>query len=84
MLVSSWTQTGSYTNVSISAVLASGEPISVYLTNQIGPGTTVANEIASTSISPKGSPQTETLLGALVGSGQLLPGPCGSHHDLPR
>ena len=70
MLVSSWAQTGSYTNVSISAVLGSGEPISVYLTNQIGPGTTVANEIGSTSISPSASPQTETLFtGLSLGAG---------------
>src|SRR5579872_3534422 len=70
MLVSSWTQTGSYTNVSISAVLGSGEAISVYLTNQIGPGTTVANEIATTSITPGSSPQTETLFSGLsLGAG---------------
>jgi uncharacterized protein (TIGR03437 family) len=42
----SWTQTGTYSNVSISAALANG-PDNVFLTNKIGPGTTAANVIAS-------------------------------------
>jgi hypothetical protein len=49
-----WSQTGTYTNVSITAPLAdltSGGPIggvegTVYLVNQIGPGTTSANNVA--------------------------------------
>lgn len=52
----SWTQTGSYTDVTISAFLSSlanggGGTGTVYLTNQIGPGTTVANQIAVTTVS---------------------------------
>jgi hypothetical protein len=72
VLVSGWTQTGSYTNVSISAELSNGggAPISVYLTNQIGPGTTVANQIASTSISPASVDETDTLFtGLSLGAG---------------
>lgn len=48
-----WTQSSSYSNVSVSAVLsnASGSGASLamhaFLTNSAGPGTTVANEIAS-------------------------------------
>jgi hypothetical protein len=54
--VYSWTQTGTYTNVSIAADLttdvAIGFPlafatVNAYLMDQIGPGTTGANEIAS-------------------------------------
>ena len=44
-----WTQTGSYSNVSVVVVvnnlLSDGSAITAYLTNQIGPGTTTANEI---------------------------------------
>lgn len=52
----SWTQTGSYTDVTISAFLSSlanggGGTGTVYLTNQIGPGTTIANQIAVTTVS---------------------------------
>ncbi len=52
----SWTQTGSYTNVTISAFLSSADFSSlgtgtIYLTDQIGPGTTVANQIAETTVS---------------------------------
>jgi hypothetical protein len=78
VLVSSWTQTGSYMNVSISAELGNssnygnsgGDAISVYLTNQIGPGTTVANQIASTSVSPATVDETDTLFtGLSLGAG---------------
>jgi hypothetical protein len=51
----SWTQTGSYTDVTISAFLsaasAGGGTGTIYLTDQIGPGTTVANQIAETTVS---------------------------------
>ncbi len=52
----SWTQTGSYTDVTISAFLSAasfngGGTGTIYLTNQIGPGTTVANQIADTTVS---------------------------------
>jgi hypothetical protein len=78
VLVSSWTQTGSWTNVSISAELGNaanygnsgGDTISVYLTNQIGPGTTVANQIASASVSPATVDETDTLFtGLSLGAG---------------
>ena len=62
----SWTQTGSYTNVAISASLSSvfdgGGTGTIYLTNQIGPGTTVANQIAVTTVSVAQFPATATSL----------------------
>jgi hypothetical protein len=74
VLASSWSQTGSFTNVSISAELgdssnygnSGGDAISVYLTNQIGPGTTVANVIATTSISPASVDETDVLFSGLT------------------
>jgi hypothetical protein len=46
-----WTQTGSYSGVTISATLAGGVVFPgtgiAYLMNQIGPGTTAANQLAS-------------------------------------
>jgi hypothetical protein len=76
MLVGSWTETGSYTNVSISAVLSDqfdGNPnttLTAYLTDQIGPGTTAANLIASTSIAPTTYDETDTLFtGLSLGAG---------------
>jgi PEP-CTERM motif len=51
----SWTQTGSYKDVTISAFLSStggsNGTGTIYLTDQIGPGTTVANQIAETTVS---------------------------------
>src|SRR5437016_607014 len=56
----SWTQAGSYSNVSVSALLFGGVGPGqgvAYLTNSVGTGTTVANEIASTPFSvPFGQP----------------------------
>ena len=49
--VVSWTLTGSWTNVAIAASLTSGtagRTGSAYLTNQIGAGTAIANQIATT------------------------------------
>jgi hypothetical protein len=54
VMTMSWSQSNTYTNVSISAPLAdfsNGGPIGgtegiVYLVNQIGPGTTMANDVA--------------------------------------
>jgi hypothetical protein len=47
----SWTQTGTYTGVEITALLDSSQGIvttgSAFVTNDIGPGTTIANQIAS-------------------------------------
>jgi hypothetical protein len=51
----SWTQTGSYTDVTISAFISAlesgGGTGTIYLMDQIGPGTTVANQIAETTVS---------------------------------
>jgi hypothetical protein len=52
----SWTQTQSYTNVTISGALSTvglqgNGTVTAYLTNQVGPGTTLANLIASATIS---------------------------------
>jgi len=63
----SWTQTGSYKDVTISAFLSSlggsNGTGTVYLTDQIGPGTTVANQIAETTVSGLATePATATTL----------------------
>jgi hypothetical protein len=63
----SWTQTGSYKDVTISAFLSSlggnNGTGTVYLTDQIGPGTTVADQIAETAVSGLASvPATATTL----------------------
>lgn len=50
ILYGSWTQSGSYTSVSVSA-LVSGNNMSAYLTNLIGPAATSGNVIASTTFS---------------------------------
>jgi len=52
LFVASWNQTGSWTNVAIGANLATNNGLSTstgtaYLMNQIGPGTTAANEVTS-------------------------------------
>lgn len=50
-----WTQTSSYNNVTVSAVLSNlsgigaGLAMHAFLTDSVGPGTTVANQIASTA-----------------------------------
>jgi hypothetical protein len=45
----SWTQTGTYSGVTVSAVLigGAGKSATAYLMNQIGPGTTAANEVVA-------------------------------------
>ncbi len=63
----SWTQTGSYKDVTISAFLSalggSNGTGTVYLTDQIGPGTTTANQIAETTVSGLATePATATTL----------------------
>jgi hypothetical protein len=59
-IMTSWTQSADYSNVSISATLGwpQGSPTppptlngTAYLTNRVGPGTTAANEIASAPFS---------------------------------
>lgn len=44
-----WSLTSTFTNVSITAGLLSGSGYTAYLMNQIGPGTTVANQVAIAS-----------------------------------
>jgi len=68
-----WTQTETYTNVEISAIfyslpqtLSSG---TFYLTTKLGPGTTVADEIARlqlVNVANAASPQLEGLFGGLT------------------
>ena len=69
-LVSSWSDTGAYSDVSISAVLgtgAGGTHVFAYLMNQIGPGTTaLANQIASATITPVTGFETDTLFSGLA------------------
>ena len=72
-----WTQTGTYTDVSISANLGSagfdGDGSgTVYLTNAIGPGTTIANEISQISLSGLATdpvPATNLFSGLTLGPG---------------
>lgn len=47
-----WTQTGTYSNVSISADVNVADTGSWFLTTQVGAGTTVADEIASGTFGP--------------------------------
>src|SRR6185436_34801 len=55
----SWTQTNTYTDVSIAAKLRFGPNNgTAYLTTAIGPGTTVADELATLSFT---APATSTL-----------------------
>ena len=50
-LHSAWSQTGSYSNVSISALLGGMTGVaSAYLTTTIGPGTTAGDVVASTMV----------------------------------
>ncbi len=63
----SWTETGSYTNVSIGANLATNNGLSTstgtaYLLNMIGPGATSANELATPfSITVNGNPGVNSI-----------------------
>ena len=60
-VASTWTQTGSYSNVTIGADLARGTGVA-YLLTQLGPGTTVANEVvAPFAVSDPGNPSINTL-----------------------
>jgi len=71
----SWTQANTYDDVSISGFFAgvglAGGAGTVYLMDQIGPGTTTSNEIASTTISAAFGQTSSTLLfsGLTLGSG---------------
>jgi PEP-CTERM motif len=74
----SWTQTQSYTDVTISAFLSSSLDFlnngagTVYLTNKIGPGTTLANQIAETTLT--GIASHGTTVTALFSGLDLGPG----------
>jgi hypothetical protein len=59
-----WTDSAAETEVSIAIVdgsFGAGASITAYLMNQIGPGTTVANQIATTTFTPTTAPETDTL-----------------------
>lgn len=64
----SWTQTGSFSNVSVSAEIDPGLNQSsaftgiAYLMTQVGPGTTVSNEIANAPFSVTGTEFNPTLV----------------------
>ncbi len=70
----SWTQTGTYTNVDISAMLGGhlGNPGTgdLYLMNSIGPGTTVANQLDFITLTLPGA--TYSTMPTLVFSGLTL------------
>jgi hypothetical protein len=64
-----WSMSDTYTNVSISVGLSTLFAASgvAYLTTQLGPGTTVADEVASTAFTfPTGSPSTVNLFSGLT------------------
>ena len=67
----SWTQSDSFSNVSIFATLTAGPTAgTAYLTNQIGAGTTAANEIASTSFTfPSSATEIQLFSGLTLTSG---------------
>jgi hypothetical protein len=64
VLYASWTQSASFSNVSISALLAGTGTASAYLTTQIGPGTDAGDVVASTTF-PFGPPLLTTLFSGL-------------------
>jgi len=72
----SWTQTKSYTGVSISAPLGQGSadnanPVFGYLTNRVGVGTTPANQIAQSVVyfSPAANPTVQVFSDLTLGAG---------------
>lgn len=72
----SWTQTKSYTDVSVYAPLGKGgandsNPAYAYLTNRVGLGTTAANEIAKSVVyfSPAADPTIQLFNGLTLGPG---------------
>jgi hypothetical protein len=70
VLYASWTQSASFTNVGVSALLGGSGTASAYLTNQIGAGTTAGNVIASTTLSYPGSSTLTSLFSGLsLGAG---------------
>jgi hypothetical protein len=71
-----WTDSSPESNVSIQAVVGefgAGSSITAYLMNQVGPGTTTGNQIATTTFTPGSSFETDTLF-----SGLFLP--AGSYY----
>jgi hypothetical protein len=69
----SWTQTGSFSNVSIAAPLANG-PDQIYLTNAIGPAATQQNVIASVMLPITGQTSGAASLTTLFTGLNLGPG----------
>jgi hypothetical protein len=88
VLMASWTSSFSFNNVSIFGEV-SGDPTSImtaYLTTQIGPGTTVADQIASAILTPPSADTTGVLLlsGLNLGPGTyylVLSGPATGNAD---
>ncbi len=72
-LETSWTQTGSFSNVSIAAPLANG-PDQIYLTNSIGPSATQQNVIASVTLPITGQTSGAASLTPLFTGLNLGPG----------
>jgi PEP-CTERM motif-containing protein len=66
-----WTQNSAFTGVSIFATISLGPDNGfAYLTNRIGPGTTAANEIASTPfVFPATTTETPLFAGLTLGAG---------------
>ena len=63
-----WTDSHAESNVSVSIVdgaSASGVSVTAWLMNQIGPGTTVANQIATVTFDPASSEETDVLFSGL-------------------
>lgn len=73
VLMASWTSSFAFNNVSIFGEVSGdlGSTITAYLTTQVGPGTTVANQVASATITP---PSTETPGVLLLSGFNLGPG----------
>jgi hypothetical protein len=71
-LEASWTSSVAYTNVDITVPVGSGSVVdsgtdTFFLTNQIGPGTTTANEIARTTVTvPGGVDSVVTIFSGLT------------------
>jgi hypothetical protein len=62
-LEASWTQLGSYSNVGVTATIKSGSATApgtdtFFLTTSLGPGTTVANQVASNTLAVPSSTAT--------------------------
>jgi len=76
-IATGWSQSASYSGVNIAVELGQGDGTTstAFLTNQIGPGTTVANESAQTSfVIPSGGTDTGGIMTTLFTNINLGPG----------